>query len=104
MSNEGQKEMSEENNIREVFDIWTPRYIVTKAPGVGGSSIPKDEPVLVIRAQDMLSLKVMDFYMDTYIEQVPNPSGLVIKELRDHRKVLKAWRTQNFAKLKFADR
>lgn len=43
---------------------WHPRYFVVKAPGVGGPQIPPDEPVLVIRAQDVLASTMLSVYIE----------------------------------------
>lgn len=83
--------------------MWKPRYIVTKAPHVGGASIPDDEPCLVIRGQDELALKVLDYYMNTYLGS-EFFDRKVYEELADHRHVLAEWRRTHRDKIKTADR
>lgn len=72
------------------------RYIVQKAPGVDGPPIPEDEPCLVIRAQDMFALDVMDFYLHHTANYLPLD---VADELRDHRERLIEWRRTHKTKL-----
>lgn len=82
---------------------WKPRYNVQKAPGVGGDPIPKDEPVLVIRAQDVLADEMMVFYIGSYHDQ-EHKDPAVEAELREHLAELRRWRTANADRIKVADR
>jgi hypothetical protein len=86
-------------------DDWKPRYLVRKAPGVGGNPIPHDEPVIVIRGQDALAVLMLDLYvllyMDTYRTRADRD---VINELAQHRAHLVDWQHANVDKVKRADR
>lgn len=84
---------------------WKPRYIVRKTDGIDGPPIPDDEPVLVVRAQDELSLSVMDFYMARYNKISRNEADdAVLKDLLRHRTALIEWQAANPDKIKRADR
>jgi hypothetical protein len=87
---------------------WMPRYLVTKAPGVGGEPIPADEPVLVIRAQDELSLLMLDQYLllyRTFYEHFGTGADWrVIEDLQAHRDELERWQSDNPDSVKKADR
>ncbi len=87
---------------------WTPRYLVSKAPGVGGDPIPESEPCIVVRAQDKLALLMIDQYLLLY-ETMFEHGGTgadwrVIEELRDHRKEVERWQKDNHERVKMADR
>lgn len=84
-------------------DAWQPRYLVRKAPGVGGPPIPEDEPVVVIRAQDKLALALFEMYQ-TWYEDDPDADLLVITDLDAHKDELVRWRHENAHKIKTADR
>lgn len=47
-------------NVSTAPNGWTPRYLVTKAPGVDGPPIPENAPCLVIREQDRLAAVELD--------------------------------------------
>jgi hypothetical protein len=77
------------------------RYKVTKNYGIDGPPIDNNEPVLVIRAQDVLA----PFIMLTYIEKYKELQGyddLVVKELREHLSEIIKWQLYN--PVKVADR
>ena len=82
------------------------RYVVQKAPGVGGTPIAEDEPCIVIRAQDKLALASIDYYLTLYAtitEAVGSPSAPdVIAELYQHRHAIEEWQRTHPTKL--ADR
>lgn len=82
---------------------WKPRYIVSKAQGVGGNPIPADEPVLVIRAQDLLAVESMCNYIKAY-DDLPNGDPEVMADLGRHLSALIAWQAANPEKIKVADR
>lgn len=78
------------------------RYIVSKAPGIGGPAIPEDEPCLVVRAQDVLAPAILKNYI-----RLANDLGVsedVLTELDNHLDTLYKWRDENRFKLKLADR
>ena len=77
------------------------RYVVQKAPHVGGAPIPEDEPCIVIRGQDVLALAMMDYYLDTYCNH-PDADPTVLVELASHRDAIEAWQEQHPPK--WADR
>ena len=83
------------------------RYVVQKAPGIGGDPIPADEPCIVIRAQDKLALSVIDQYLALYraicaYSVIPGAGSLVIEELEQHRAAIEEWQRDH--PTKFADR
>jgi hypothetical protein len=100
------------------------RYLVRKAPHVGGRPIPEDEPLLVVRAQDHLCLPTLDFYIDRYmahLRQLETPTKRggttataapsvvlgaheVLEELVLHRRAIVAWQTEPGRLIKWADR
>lgn len=82
---------------------WAPRYVVTKADGVGGKPILEDEPCLVIRAQDYLALAVMGFYIAEYAE-LSDATSQVLGDLVDHWDALRVWRLVNVSAIKVAGR
>lgn len=82
---------------------WKPRYIVTKAPGVGGDPIPEDEPVLVIRAQDVISEPMLQKYIREYAD-LRNPDPQVTAELQEHLTALVRWQDRHPERMKVADR
>lgn len=77
---------------------YDPRYIVTKAPGVGGLPIPDDEPVLVIRAQDVLALPMINIYMAFYAELDGADLGILI-DLGIHKATLLEWQNEHGTKV-----
>lgn len=77
------------------------RYVVRKADHVGGAPIPIDEPVLVIRAQDVMALTMMDEYIERY-EASGHAHQAVLDELRLHREALIDWQAEH--RPKWADR
>lgn len=83
--------------------LWTPRYIVTKAPGIGGDPIPPDEPCLIVRGQDTLALPMMTMYRKLY-EAIPTHDFDVANELRRHWSVLLKWQAEHPDRVKVADR
>jgi hypothetical protein len=82
---------------------WTPRYAVAKQPWVEGPPIDDDEPVIVVRAQDVLAVEFMDWYMGRYEVQA-NPDPAVRDELLAHRAALIEWRKAHPERIKVADR
>ena len=82
--------------------MYTSRYIVQKAPGVDGPPIPEDEPVLVIRAQDVLAPLMMKLYRQAY-ENMPDCNSEVIQRLCHHQLEITIWREANADKVKVAD-
>lgn len=90
--------------------MFDPRYIVTKAPGVDGPPIPDDEPCLVIRAQDVLAVPMLNKYIGLYVDML-TMQGLtdvqlsahpVLQDLLIHQTILREWQAKNFVKV--ADR
>lgn len=84
---------------------WKPRYVVSKAEGIGGSPIGEDEPCLVIRGQDRLAPFMIQAYIDHYKAmrgQVADPQVEV--DLAEHKRELMAWQARNYEKVKWADR
>lgn len=84
-------------------DAWKPRYLVTKAPGVGGEPIPHDEPVLVIRAQDKMAEEMLEAYIDSYRE-FDDYSDAVVEDLEAHLRELRRWQEANRERIKMAGR
>lgn len=82
--------------------MWQSRYQVTKSNGVGGDPIPHDEPVLVIRAQDILALRMMNEYIHAY-EAMTKHNPEVLERLNNHRIALREWQERNKDKMKLAD-
>ncbi len=76
---------------------WNPRYIVSKAPSVGGRPIPADEPCLVIRGQDRLAGEVMSFYIAEY-EQLEGADPAVVDDLIRHADRLAEWQREHGTK------
>lgn len=84
---------------------WRPRYVVRKAPGVGGEPIGEDEPVLVIRAQDPLAGEMLMHYFKLYVDEFGfdcDPGVLI--DMAAHLQELQRWQQANSDKLKMADR
>lgn len=79
------------------------RYIVEKNPEVGGSSIPEDEPCIVIRGQDILAIPMLKLYIEFY-KVSDHVDYMVIKELYEHLGRLNAWQEYNAGIIKWADR
>lgn len=82
---------------------WTPRYLVRKAPGVGGDPIPDDEPVLVIRAQDRMAIEMMQTYIERY-QRDSDHDPAVVRDLESHKRRLIGWQSAHPEKVKKADR
>lgn len=80
------------------------RYVVQKAPGIGGDPIPEDEPCIVVRAQDQLALGVIDYYLAIYRAILAHGAGdqQVLDELEQHRDAIEEWQVEHRTKL--ADR
>ena len=81
------------------------RYVVQKAPGVGGNPIPEDEPCIVIRAQDKLALSTIDHYLALWralSSVAPGFDPQVLDELEQHRDAIEEWQREH--PVKFADR
>ena len=83
------------------------RYVIQKAPGIGGDPIPEDEPCIVVRAQDRLALSVIDYYLAAYrgLEATLGlgpTAGEVLEELEQHRNAIEAWQRNH--PTKYADR
>lgn len=86
-------------------DRWKPRYLVKKAPGVGGNPIPHFEPVVVVRGQDSLALDVLDFYALRYAEVYGDKADQrVLTDLVALREQLESFRTEHPERIKRADR
>lgn len=79
-----------------------PRYIVQKAPGVEGDPIPEDEPCLVIRAQDILAVPMLQTYLAFLT--VGYYDAKVYEELEAHLDALMDWQSDNISKVKWVDR
>lgn len=77
------------------------RYVVTKAPGIDGPPIPPDEPVLVIRAQDRLAVRMMRLYIDFYT-LLDDHGDDVVDEMNEHLDALVMWQLEH--PVKTADR
>jgi hypothetical protein len=88
------------------------RYIVSKAPHVGGPPIPGDEPALVVRGHDHLCLPTIDFYIDQYTKHLrkldPGTAALAAHEVLDelilHRRDILAFQARPGQLIKWADR
>ena len=80
------------------------RYVVQKAPGIGGNPIPEDEPCIVVRAQDQLAIAVIDHYLAIYRAILTHGGGdqRVLDELELHRDAIEVW--QRHHPTKIADR
>jgi hypothetical protein len=81
------------------------RYVVQKAPGIDGPPIPADEPCIVIRAQDVLALAMLDAYVGLYgAVQLVTGKGddQVVDELEQHRRAIEDWQRDHPTKV--ADR
>lgn len=87
----------------ERISDWKPRYLVQKAPGVSGDLIQRDEPVLVIRAQDSLAGSMITYYLSLY-EKLDNADPKVIEDMLDHQEALVEWQDHNRDRIKTADR
>jgi hypothetical protein len=83
---------------------WKPRYLVRKADGVDGPPIPDDEPVLVIRAQDVLADVMMAAYLAHYQVLGAYYDPAVVADLKVHRTALQAWQAAHADAIKVADR
>jgi hypothetical protein len=81
--------------------MWTNRYVVRKADGIPGDPIPDDEPLLVVRGQDVLARRILRWYIEQY-EAFRHPDPQVLYELRQHEAVLREW--QETHPTKMADR
>jgi hypothetical protein len=69
-----------------------PRYTAQKREGIGGPPIPGDEPFMLIRAQDVLALEMMEYYRNRYISlprAMQDPQVLV--ELDQHHQSISMW-------------
>jgi arylsulfatase A-like enzyme len=77
------------------------RYVVQKAPGIDGPPIPDDEPVLVIRAQDVLAARMMRLYIDFYT-LLDDHGDDVVDEMNEHLDALIEWQLDH--PVKTADR
>ena len=88
---------------------WTPRYLVQKAPGIGGPPIPEDEPCLVIRGQDILAPEILFDYIQKYEKEygkdrtAPRARPVSV-ECLPHLAVLIEWQGDHPDKVKMADR
>jgi hypothetical protein len=77
------------------------RYVVTKAPGVGGDPIPPDEPCLVIRANDILAREMIAVYVIKY-RDYPEAQQKVLDELVEHYLAICSWQKEHQTRI--ADR
>ena len=82
---------------------WAPRYLVQKAPGIGGPPIPEDEPCLVIRGQDILAPEILFDYIQKYEKEHGKDRAVSVECLR-HLAVLIEWQGDHPDKVKVADR
>jgi hypothetical protein len=82
-------------------ETWRPRYRVQKAEGIGGAPIIEDEPVLVIRAQDVLARPMLREYIRRYLNLMPSDAAVVV-ELAHQLDALDKW--QQLHRTKVADR
>lgn len=82
---------------RQEGDRVMARYLVRKAPGVDGPPIPEDEPCLVIRAQDVLAVRMMRLYVDMYT-LLGDYDEQVVEELNDHLDRLVEWSMEHSTK------
>jgi hypothetical protein len=80
------------------------RYIVQKAPGVGGDPIPDDEPCLVVRGQDVLAVDMLTTYIARYNSLGHDADPEVLEEMMRNREQLIQWQKDNPEKVKVADR
>jgi hypothetical protein len=80
---------------------FQPRYVIQKAPGIGGSPIAEDEPCLIIRGQDILAIPMMNEYIRRYGE-FQDADIEVWAELFEHRRALILWQQTHGKKV--ADR
>ena len=85
-------------------DTWTPRYLVQKAPGVGGKPIPEDEPCLVIRGQDLQAVAMLKTYIAFYQTLGYAADPKVIADLEEHLDALIEWQGDHAVDCKWADR
>jgi hypothetical protein len=83
--------------------MYEPRYLAEKRSGVGGRPIDHDEPVIVIRAQDVLAPVMMLRYMELY-EPFENADPGVLEECREHLAAIIEWQADNPERVKVADR
>lgn len=82
---------------------WEPRYVVSKAPGIDGEPIDPGEPVLVIRAQDVLAPAMIDHYRRLYALQVGRQQE-VDSEMWEHWHAIARWQSEHPDRVKVADR
>lgn len=59
--------------------------------------IPDDEPVLLVRGQDKLALRTLDFYIEASLRENPDPK--VTELLADHRDRLAVWQATHATKV-----
>lgn len=60
--------------------------------------IPDDEPVLLIRGQDVLAVPMIDEYLDRYAELAGTDASL-IDVLEAHRERVEAWQRSHTPKV-----
>ena len=80
------------------------RYVVQKRDGISGNPIPEDEPCIVIRGQDFLAPRMIDFYIREYLDGSTDVDTNVVVELLEHRRRVESWQSINWDKVKWADR
>jgi hypothetical protein len=92
-------------SLAEPVSKHVPRYVVAKAPRVGGPPIPDDEHPLVVREQDILAPFVIRAYLAEYrTRAVPAPDPAVIVELTEHLRHVIEWQANHPQLVKWADR
>ena len=64
-------------------------------------NIPDDEPIFILRAQDILSLPTLRHYTDQASEEGADPSFL--ENLRQAGNTFEDWRIKNSGRVKFPD-
>jgi len=79
------------------------RYLVRKAPGIGGSPIGDDEPCIVIRGQDIFAPEMLFDYIQKY-EKERGKDRAVSGELLRHLAILIEWQGDHPDRVKLADR
>jgi hypothetical protein len=77
------------------------RYRVSKNYGIGGPPIENDEPILVVRAQDVLAPFIMLTYITKYKELV-GFNNEIVTELQEHLGEIIKWQLDH--PVKVADR
>lgn len=77
------------------------RYVVVKAEGVAGPPIQADEPCFVIRANDVLAQRMLNHYIDAWVE-LDGDVEPILSELIAHQQAVGDWQRSHGVKV--ADR